>query len=242
MTSQAGTNNADTMFDQEELRHHQRALWNIICWNYAADICKTLENTEHIHNDVLHYLYSILEGARTRAPSQLVAKLASLPDTTAREMVAALEALNIRVPGHAESDPDEGLGKAKTSQKDELEGKPYFHSAERECFWRIVLELFKAGCLGANTDGSAREDISDFDSLHYLYRLDVEDKRCRRNEEVELRNPRHYWYHETSDKQVMWCVKRMWPLVEGKLGGKEDGGHSMGDVRDGRNRGSGTNE
>ncbi|KAG8160439.1 hypothetical protein KVR01_009975 [Diaporthe batatas] len=196
----------------------QRALWNIICWNYAADICKTLENTEHVHNDVLHYLYSILEAARAREPSQLIARLASLPDTTAREMVGALEALNI---GHAGSDPDGGPGKGKMRQKDELEGKPYFHSAERECFWLIVLELFKAGYLGANTDGSSREAISNFDALHYLYRLDVEDRRCRRNEEMELRNPSHRWYHETSDKQVVWCVRRMWPLVEDKLEGRE---------------------
>jgi hypothetical protein len=200
------------MSDREELRHHQRALWNIICWNYPADICKTLENTEHVHNDVLHYLYSILEGARARAPPHFIARLASLPDTTAKEMVNALEALNIHVPGLAESDPDEGPD----------EGKPYFHSTERECFWLIVLELFKAGWLGRNTDGSAREEIADFDALHYLYRLDVEDKRCRRNEEVELRNPAHRWYHETSDKQVLWCVKRMWPLVEGKLKSMEE--------------------
>lgn len=221
MASQLDTNDADTVSAQG-LTHHQRALWNIICWNHAADICKTLENTEHVHNDVLHYLYSILEEARARAPSQLIARLASLPDTTAREMVDALEALKIHAPGHAEPDPDGGPGKGKIKQKDELEGKPYFHSAERECFWLMVLELFKAGYLGAKNDGSAREKISNFDSLHYLYRLDVEDKRCWRKEEVELRNPRHCWYHETSDKQVVWCVRRMWPLVEGKLKASED--------------------
>lgn len=222
MASQSNTGSTAIVPAQEDLTHHQRALWNIICWNYAADICKTLENTEHVHNDVLHYLYSILEEARARAPSQLIARLASLPDTTAREMVGALEALNIHVPGHAESDPDGGPGKSNMKQKDELEGKPYFHTAERECFWLIVLELFKAGYLGANTDGSARDEISNFDSLHYLYRLDVEDKRCRRNEEVELRSPNHCWYHETSDKHVLWCVRSMWPLVEDKLKGRED--------------------
>ncbi|POS71804.1 hypothetical protein DHEL01_v209801 [Diaporthe helianthi] len=211
------------MSNQEELRHDQRALWNIICWNYAANICKTLENTEHVHNDVLHYLYSILEEARARAPEHLIARLAGLPDTTAREMVGALEAFNIlHVQGYAGSNSDGETGKGKTKQTDASEGKPYFHSAERECFWLIVLELFQAGYLGANSDGSARDEISNFDALHYLYRLDVEDKRCRRNEVVELRSPSHRWYHETSDKQVMWCVRRMWPLVEGKLKGRED--------------------
>lgn len=210
------------MSDQEELQHQQRTLWNLICWNYPADICKTLENTDHIHNDVLHYLYSILEGARGKPAPYLTARLVSLPDTTAKEMIDALDALNIRRPDLAESTANDMPDKGKAPHRPELEGKPYFHSCERECFWRIVLELFETGCLGRNTDGSAREDVSDFHALHYLYRLDVEDKRCRRNEEVDLRNPAHSWYHETSDKQVLWCVKRMWPLIEAKLKGKEE--------------------
>ncbi|KKY38051.1 hypothetical protein UCDDA912_g01961 [Diaporthe ampelina] len=209
------------MSDQEQLRQHQRALWNLICRNYPSDICNTLENTDHVHNDVLHYLYSILQGARGKGPAYFIAKLTSLPDTTAKEMTDALDALNIRGPDLAESASDGRPDKGKARGRPELESKPYFHSCERECFWLVVLELFKAGCLGRNTDGSAREEISDFDALHYLYRLDVEDKRCRRNEEVELRNPAHCWYHETSDKQVLWCVKRMWPLVEDKLKSKD---------------------
>jgi hypothetical protein len=213
MTSQPVPNTSNTMPDQA-LRHYQRTLWNIFCWNYPADIQKILENTEHVHNDVLHYLYSILEGARAKAPRHLIARLASLPDTTAKEMVDALEGFNIRVPLAAEAEPESRKGPDKS--------KPYFHSAERECFWLIVLEMFKAGCLGRNTDGSARDKISDFNILHYLYRLDVEDKRCRRNEEVELRNPSHCWYHETSDKQVLWFVKRMWPIVEGNIESKEE--------------------
>lgn len=231
MTSQVGLTNLDTMSDHEELRHQQRALWNLICWSYPADICKTLESTDHVHNDVLHYLYSILEGARAKPAQYLIARLASLPDTTAREIVDALDALNIREPEPAESaseggTPDEG----REPQGPELGGKPYFHSCERECFWRIVLELFETGCLGRNTDGSAREEIADFDALHYLYRLDVEDKRCRRNEEVDLRHPAHPWYHETSDKQVVWFVKWMWPLIEGKMKGKEESRQDAEDV------------
>lgn len=222
MTSQVSTASSDTISEQEELRHHQRDLWDIICWNYPADICKTLENTDHVHNDVLHYLYSILEEARGKAPQRIIARLANLPDTTAKEMVDALDAINIHRPGLAGFDPEGSADKDKTTEKSEPEGKPYFHSAERECFWLIVLELFRVGCLGRNNDGSAREEISEFDALHYLYRLDVEDRRCRRNEDVELRNPAHCWYHETSDKQVLWCVKRMWPLVEGKLKSKEE--------------------
>lgn len=222
MTSQVGPTNPNTMSDQEELQHQQRALWNLICWNYPADICKTLEQTDHVHNDVLHYLYSILEGARGKPAQYLIARLAGLPDTTAKEMIDALDALNISRPDPAELASDGTPDKGKAPEGRELEGKPYFHSCERECFWCIVLELFETGCLGRNTDGSAREEISDFHALHYLYRLDVEDRRCRRNEEVELRNPAHMWYHSTSDKQVLWCVKRMWPLVEGKLKGKEE--------------------
>lgn len=222
MASELSSTSSDTVSVQEELKHHQRVLWDIICWNYPADICKTLENTDHVHNDVLHYLYSILEEARGKAPQRIIARLAKLPDTTAREMVDALNAINIRRPGLRECDPDGSTDKDKTTEKSEPEGKPYFHSAERECFWLIVLELFRVGCLGRNTDGSAREEISEFDALHYLYRLDVEDRRCRRNEDVELRNPAHCWYHETSDKQVLWCVKRIWPLVEGKLKSKEE--------------------
>lgn len=221
MTSQVGPTNLNTMSDQEELRHQQRALWGLICWNYPADICKTLESTDHVHNDVLHYLYSILEGARAKPAQYLIARLASLPDTTAREMVDALDALGIREPDPAEPASEDG-----TPDK----GKPYFHSCERECFWRIVLELFETGCVGRNTDGSAREGIADFDALHYLYRLDVEDKRCRRNEEVDLRNPAHSWYHSTSDKQVLWCVKRMWPLIEDKIKGKEESRQEAEDV------------
>ncbi|KAI3397055.1 hypothetical protein diail_11291 [Diaporthe ilicicola] len=198
------------MSEQAELEPYQRALWNLLCWNYPADICKTLENTDHVHNDVLHYLYSILQNARAKPAAYLITRLASLPDTTANEMIGALGALNILGPDIA------------ASEKPALESKPYFHSCERECFWLIVLELFKAGCLGVNTDGSAREGISDFQALHYLYRLDVEDKRGRRDEDVELRNPAHCWYHETADKQVLWCVRRMWPLVEDKLKSNED--------------------
>lgn len=220
MANQVVSTNLDIMSGQEELQDHQRILWSLICWNYPADICKTLENTDHVHNDVLHYLYSFLETARGKPAPYLITRLASLPDTTAKEMIDALDALNVRGPDPAGSVSVGGADKGKTPQRPELEGKPYFHSCERECFWRIVLELFETGCLGRNTDGSAREGISDFHALHYLYRLDVEDKRCRRNEEVDLRNPAHSWYHETSDKQVLWCVKRMWPLVEGKLKGK----------------------
>lgn len=221
MTSQEGTTNLNTMSDQE-LHHQQRALWNLICWNYPADICKALENTDHVHNDVLHYLYTILEGARGKPPPYLIARLASLPDTTAKEIIDALDALNIRGPDPAGPAPDGTSDKGEAPHEPRPEGKPYFHSCERECFWRTVLELFEAGCLGHNTDGSAREEISDFNALHYLYRLDVEDKRCQRNEEVELRNPAHSWYHETTDKQVLWCVKKTWPLIEGRLKKKED--------------------
>lgn len=205
------------MSDQAELGRHQRALWNLLCWNYPADICKTLENTNHVRNDFLHYLYSILQNARAKPASYLIARLASLPDTTANEMIEALDALNIRGPEPTDSESSEGSNNGKRPQRPELESKPYFHSCERECFWLIVLELFKAGCVGHKTDGSAREEISDFHALHYLYRLDVEDSRCRRYEEVELRSPTHSWYHETSDKQVLWCVRRLWPLVEDKL-------------------------
>lgn len=210
------------MSDQTELRPHQRDLWNLLCRNYPADICKSLEDTDHVHNDVVHYLYSILQEARAKPAAHLIAKLASLPDTTANEMVDALNALNILGPDLAVPASSKKPHKGKAPEMPAPESKPYFHSCERECFWLIVLELFKAGCLGPDTDGSAREEISDFQALHYLYRLDVEDKRCRRHEDVGLTNPAHCWYHETADKQVLWCVKRIWPLVEGKLKSNED--------------------
>ncbi|KAL1877001.1 hypothetical protein Daus18300_002610 [Diaporthe australafricana] len=192
------------MSDQAELRPHQRDLWNLLCRNYPADICKSLEDTDHVHNDVVHYLYSILQSARAKPASYLIARLASLPDTTANEMMDALAALNIHGPDLAGSASSEKPDKGKAPESAVPGSKPYFHSCERECFWLIVLELFKAGCLGPDTDGSAREKISDFQALHYLYRMDLEEQRSRRHEDV------------------LWCVKRMWPLVEDELKSIED--------------------
>lgn len=44
----------------------------------------------------------------------------------------------------------------------------------------------------------------------------MEDKRCRRDEDQDLQNLAHCWYHETSDQDVAWCLRRIAPLVATK--------------------------
>lgn len=190
------------MSDLPDLKPHQRILWNVLCRNFPANICRTLEDTDHIHSDELHHLYLLLQSSRGETAAHLMTMLASLSQPTAAEMVDALRVRKI-------TDPD---GDDKETQATR-EIKPYFHSRAREQFWRIVLDLFEMQYLGGHADGSMRGNVSDFFALHILYRLDMEDMRCRRDEDTNIQNPAHRWYHETSDQYVAWCVKRLAPLV-----------------------------
>ncbi|ROW04122.1 hypothetical protein VSDG_00947 [Cytospora chrysosperma] len=184
------------------LQPSQRILWNIFCYNFPAEICKALEDTEKVYSDELHNLYDILQSSRGKGPSYLMVKLTGLSQPTAVETIDALHAINV-------TGPTGGYGDVKVRQ----ETKPYFHSREREEFWRCVLDLFEKGYLGRHADGSMRENVSDFHVLHLLYRLEMEDKRCRKGEDTNIQNPAHCWYHETSDQNIAWCVKRLAPLV-----------------------------
>src|SRR4051812_41772718 len=127
-TSQVGTTELNTMSNPAELQPYQRALWNVLCWNFPADICKALESTEHVHEDGLHYLYSILQHANTKTASHLISKLSSLPDTAALELLKALQALNICGADGEEAARSEQPGRGRSPRRTELESKPYFHS------------------------------------------------------------------------------------------------------------------
>ncbi|KUI55234.1 hypothetical protein VP1G_02685 [Cytospora mali] len=187
------------MPDLPDLQPYQRTLWNVLCWNFPADICRTLEDTEHIYSDELHSLYDILQSCRGKVPSHLMSKLAALSQRTAVEMVDALQALDI-------------TGSTEEFQA-MRESKPYFYSPDREQLWHNVLDLFKMEYLGRHSDGSMREKVSDFHALHILHELEMEDKRCRRDEDTSIQNPAHAWYHEMSDQSVAWCLRRLAPLV-----------------------------
>lgn len=190
------------MSEHTDLQPYQRILWNTLCCNHPADICRALEVSEHVHSDELHHLYSILQSARGKVPSHLMAKVAGLSQPMAAEMVDALRALHI-------IDPSGEHGSTQMGR----ETKPYFYSGEREQLWRNVLNLFEMEYIGRNADGSMRETVSDFHILHILYRLEMEDERCRREEDTNIQNPAHCWYHETSDPNVAWCLRRLAPLV-----------------------------
>ncbi|KAF3765701.1 hypothetical protein M406DRAFT_329581 [Cryphonectria parasitica EP155] len=170
------------------LRTHQRILWAILTWHFPAPICQMLEAMFYIHNDELHRLYSILLHARFKPPTHLLSAIRSLSDETAREMVAALADVGIRAP----RDP---IPRA-TNEATRIGG------------------LFKAGYIGRNGDGSARENVASFRTLHVLYRLDKEDQRARKEEDTGLRDPSHKWYHVTSDEIVEKWARRLSPLIE----------------------------
>lgn len=200
--NQLDTTTSEKMTNLTELQPYQRVLWNILCWNFPDEICRALEDTEHVYTDELHGLYDILQSSRGKGPSYLMARLAGLSQLMSAETVSALHALNITGP----------IGEFKSSEA-VRESKPYFYSREREMFWRTVLDLFEMEYLGSHADGSMRETVSDFHALHILYRLEMEDKRCRRDEDTNIQNPTHCWYHETSDQNVAWCLRRVAPLV-----------------------------
>lgn len=180
----------------EPLQPHQRALWAVLTWNYPSSICKTLRRTAHLHSDELHRLYALLAGAHREPPARLLAAVTALPESTAGEMVAALADIGVRA----------------THQPGPY--KPLFYSAEREELWFVVLELFGAGFLGRGGDGSARQAVADFRTLHMLYRLDMEDQRARRKEDTGLRDPNHEWYHSAADELVEQWLRRLRPLAE----------------------------
>jgi hypothetical protein len=179
------------MTNLPDLQPYQRILWNVLCWNFPAEICKILEDTEQVYSDELHNLYDILQSSRGKGPSYLMAKLTGLSQPAAVETIDVLHALNV-------TGPSGGYGNAKAVQ----ETKPYFYSREREAFWRYVLDLFEMEFLGRHADGSMRESVFDFHVLHLLYRLEMEDKRCRKGEDTNIQNPAHCWYHETSDQNI----------------------------------------
>ncbi|ROW03819.1 hypothetical protein VMCG_05361 [Cytospora schulzeri] len=184
------------------LQSCQRNLWDLLCWNFPADICRTLEDTEHVYSNELHSLYDILQSSRGKGPSHLMTKLAGLSQPTAMKIVGALHALNIT-----------GSSGEYENAQAVRESKPYFYSRERELFWHNVLDLFEMEYFGRHADGSKRENVSDFHALHILYNLDMEDKRCRQDEDTNIQNPAHCWYHELSDQSVAWCVRRLAPLI-----------------------------
>lgn len=216
--NQPGSTVPEKMTNLPELLPQQRILWSILCRNYPAEICRTLEDTEHVHNNELHELYDTLRSSRGKGPSHLMAKIAGLSQPTAVETVGALHALNINSPS----------GENESAQVVQ-ENKPYFYSRERELFWRNVLDLFEMGYLGRHADGAMRETVSDFHALHILHRLDMEDMGCRRDEDTNIQNPVHSLYHEPSDQSVAWCLRRIAPLVAKpwKLVAPEDDEHEL---------------
>lgn len=127
-------------------------------------------------------------------------------------MLDSLAELNIKPPSHHVPSPGWEYENTRIGRQGSIV-KPFFYSSEREKFWYLVLELFKAGYIGSKTDGSACERVADFHALHALYCLDSEHQRTRKEEGKELGNPNHQLYHTTQDLVVEKWLGILSPLV-----------------------------
>lgn len=196
----------------------QRRLWNFLCWSFPDRIQQVLESRQHVHSNELHALHLILIQSKGKTPGYLLSMIQVVSEHAAREMLALLEDSNMIAytsPGsHPPIDVEENTFDEPVAMMRELGGKPLFHSAEREELWLAINSLFDGGFLGRVTDGSAQERIDDFCTLNLLFRLDLEDRRATRDEDIRLRCPDHRWYHVTNDREVKQMLQIIRSLLE----------------------------